>query len=259
MRGGRLGAVLVGALAALVPAVTLLPAAPAVAQGPAGSLFLDGLYAEMPVGAGVTFAASVTNDGPGAVVGLRTLISVSMPGIAPRDVRLDRRELDGSWLMVGSKVGADGAVRFVDDSTTDSWMMAGSVLAGRYRLTFLSRAPVGEAVVSGETQHRVGSEWLLLARSPQYVTTVTASPSDGRDVNDPSMPFTPAPTLGVPAPPIALKAPDVAAGPAGEQSTALPALVSSRLGAGVAAVIVVCLLAAASWLLRREVLAGRAG
>lgn len=229
-----------------------------------GTLFLDGLGATTAAGAPVPFTASLVNESPGPVVGLRTLISVALPGAGTREVRLDRRELDGSWAVVGTKIGTRGNVRFVDDSTTDRWMVPGAVVAGRYRLTFLSRGLSGDAVVVGEAQYRLGSGWWPLARSPQYLTRVIAEPAAGRGAAasgaavpgaGTAAPYSPAPTLTVPAEPIVVEAP-AAVGPAPGAGSPEAGPFASRWFAGVGIGVVAGLLAGAVWLLRREVVAG---
>jgi hypothetical protein len=242
--------------------IAVLPGLPAVAQetqDAKGSLFLDGLATTTAVGTQVQFAASLTNDGPGAAVGIRTLISVTLPEAGPQEIRVERREFDGSWATIGTKIGTKGEVKLVDDSTTDLWVVAGGVLTGRYRLTFLQRTPSGDAVVVAEVQHRVGREWRSLARSPQYLTKVLTSTGVG-SAGAPVTPFTPAPTLSVEASPIVVDGDVLGNGSddgAGEgKLRAAPWLLSSRLGVGLCIIGVLGMLAVAAWVLRREVMGG---
>lgn len=239
--------------------IAVLPAFPAAGQetqDAKGSLFLDGLATTTTVGSQVSFAASLTNDGPGAAVGIRTLISVRLAEAGPQEIRVERREFDGSWATIGTKIGTRGEVKLVDDSTTDLWVVAGGVLTGRYRLTFLQRTISGDAVVVAEVQHRVGREWRSLARSPQYLTKVVAS-TNMSSSGVPATPFTPAPTLSAEAPPIVVDG-DVLGNGSGEGTEegklrAAPWMLSSRLGVGLCIIGVLGMLAVAAWVLRREV------
>lgn len=242
------GAALVGA--GIVPLVAAgVP--PARAATLDGSLFLDGLPASVACGEPVQFTASLTNDGPGVAVGLRTLIRVALPGAGPRELRFERRELDGSWNTIGIKVGTRGDVRFVDDSTQAQWLQPGQVMAGRYRVTYLRQAPAGDAVVVAEAQHRVASDWYPLARSPQYLTRVTAAGG--------SVPFSQAPTLGTDAEPILIEASGSPAGRSAAGGGSASGWWSSRSGAGVMLLAMIAMLGVAVWVLRRRVTAASDG
>lgn len=275
-RSKLLRAVLLAAPAAFAVLPVVVPGSPVLAQEASqdarGSLFLDGLATTTPVGVQVSFAASLTNDGPGAAVGVRTLMRITLAEAGPQDVRIDRREFDGTWATVGTKVGSKGDVRFVDDSTTDLWVVAGGVLTGRYRLTFLSRTQPGVAIIAAEVQHRVGREWRSLARSPQYQTTVVAAPAPvaggvsgpaGTQASSAPTPFKAAPTLAASASPIVADV-DTESGdvggsdPSGKRSIATR-IFSSRVNVGLCFAAVLGMLAIAVWLLYREVSRGAVG
>ena len=164
-----------GLLIVVAGAVPLLwNAAPAAATTATGSMTLDGLLAKAPVGTPVSFTGSYINNGPDRVSKLRVVVRVSATGVELQMVRLEHRELDGTWALVTSKTGNKGDVKFIDDSDRDMDMDPGAALSGRYRITFMPGTPSGLAVISADAQHKTDGTWVSLARSPQYVTEVTA-------------------------------------------------------------------------------------
>lgn len=155
-------------------------AKPALAgPAPVGSLYLDGLLAATTTGSAMPFTASLTNDGPNRVVSLRLVLRVSATGVDPQGLKVERRDLDGTWDVVANRTGNRGDVTFVDESYQDRSMEIGGALTGRYRLTFLAGAPPGPAVVAAVAHHRTENQWQSLAYSPQYLTTVVASAGAG--------------------------------------------------------------------------------
>ncbi|MBT8227605.1 MAG: hypothetical protein HKP61_15030 [Dactylosporangium sp.] len=153
-------------------------AVPAQAAPP-GSLYLDGLLAATAVGAAVPFTASLTNDGADQVSKIRLVLRITATGIESQRVRVERRELDGTWTIVANRAGSRGDVRFVDDSYRDRAMGPGGALTGRYRLTVLAGTPPGLAIVSVVAEHQTEDGWQGLANSPQYLTHVEASMPPG--------------------------------------------------------------------------------
>lgn len=247
------GGLATGVAVVVVAAPAAGQPAPSADRPATGSLYLDGLGATTALGIAVPFGTYLSNDGPGAAAGLRTLIKVSLPGAGARDLRIDRHESGGPWASIASTAGSKGNVTFVDDSDADRWMMAGTVLTSRYRLILLSKVASDEAVITAEAQHRIGSKWLSLARSPRYVTKLTPASTRGL-----GQPFSPAPTLSAAPSPTTLDSELTADGqptkaPAAAADTTAPWLVTSRFGTAISIVVVAGLLAVACWFLRRAV------
>ncbi|MBN1170888.1 MAG: hypothetical protein JXA67_01835 [Micromonosporaceae bacterium] len=226
----------------------------AAQAAPAGALYLDGLYSITTVGVAVPFTASLTNDGSEPVSKIRLVIRVTATGLETQGMRLERRELDGTWVTVATRVGNKGDVRFVDDSYRDRAMAPGGALTGRYRITLLAGTPPGLAILSMTAEHRANAGWQTLANSPQYLTQVTSAAVDPSEVPSPAA------TVAAASSPGASAGPDmvgvtVTTGVSASQvlPSARARRISSRLltlgGLGAAAMLLVT----AVWVLRNQV------
>jgi hypothetical protein len=174
-----------------------------------GSLYLEGLHATVAIGTSMPFTASLSNEGPDAVDCIQMVLRVSATGVDPQTLRVERRELGGGWSTVSNWTGSRGDVKFVDDSYRDRSMGVGGAVTGRYRLTFLSGAPPGPAVVAAAANYRQENVWHALAYSPQYLTRVIAAGGGGgggvptaSGVPDPSHRSAGSSALTLPAPTI---------------------------------------------------------
>jgi hypothetical protein len=251
------------------------------AAASAGSLSLDGLVATTTVGSTVPFTASLTNDGPDPVATLKLVISVVATGVDPQCARIERRELDGTWSVVVNKTGSKGDVKFVDDSYKDRSMLVGGALTGRYRLTFLAGTPAGLAIISATAHDKTTGSWQSLAKSPQYLTNIVMSAGSGggnpppASVGSSSRPGRQRSALPSQTPMSA--AATIGDGPAAGSGWGQPASgvvtasrpaalavvsggrpwpLSSRFATSVGIGLVVVLLIAVGWLLRRQINVG---